>query len=64
MELRRGKGNLERLVRQWKEDEDNKKWVESKTTPCPTCGVRVEKRCIHVLRPMRGLLLILLQLWV
>ncbi|CAD6568962.1 MAG: translation termination inhibitor protein itt1 [Tremellales sp. Tagirdzhanova-0007] len=26
MELRRGKGNLERLVRQWKEDEDNKNY--------------------------------------
>ena len=46
MELRRGKGNLERMVNKWREDEENKKWLQSKTR---ACGVRVEKRYVHVL---------------
>ncbi len=46
MELRRGKGNLERMVSKWREDEENKKWLESRTRACAGCGVRVEKRCV------------------
>jgi len=46
MELRRGKRNLEKMVAQWQEDEDNKKWMEDKTMPCAGCGVRVERRYV------------------
>ena len=52
MEIRRGKGNLERLVNQWREDEENKKWVQSRTTACAECGVRVEKRYVFSARYM------------
>jgi E3 ubiquitin-protein ligase RNF14 len=47
MELRRGKRNLEKMVAQWQEDEENKKWMEEKTMPCAGCGVRVERRCVN-----------------
>ncbi|WVQ62143.1 uncharacterized protein L199_000281 [Kwoniella botswanensis] len=50
MEVRRGKVNLERMVRQYLEDEANKSWLENKTSPCSGCGVRVEKShgCNHM----------------
>ncbi|WVW82357.1 hypothetical protein I302_104364 [Kwoniella bestiolae CBS 10118] len=50
MEVKRGKANLERMVRQYLEDEANKSWMESKTSPCSGCGVRVEKShgCNHM----------------
>ncbi|ORY23205.1 hypothetical protein BCR39DRAFT_362763 [Naematelia encephala] len=50
MELRRGKANLERMVTKWREDEENKKWLESRTRACAGCGVRVEKShgCNHM----------------
>lgn len=44
LELRKGKGNLERLVAKWREDEENKKWLQEMTRACAGCGVRVEKR--------------------
>jgi E3 ubiquitin-protein ligase RNF14 len=44
MEARRGKTNIERMVAKWREDEENKKWLEEKTRACSGCGVRVEKR--------------------
>jgi E3 ubiquitin-protein ligase RNF14 len=47
MELRRGKRNLEKMVAQWQEDEENKKWMEEKTMPCAGCGVRVERRYVN-----------------
>jgi len=46
MEARRGKGNLERMVIKWREDEGNKKWLQARTRACAGCGVRVEKRYI------------------
>ncbi|ORX36001.1 hypothetical protein BD324DRAFT_581472 [Kockovaella imperatae] len=50
MEKRRGKANLERMVAQWREDQENRKWLESKTRACSGCGVRVEKShgCNHM----------------
>jgi len=50
MEARRGRTNLERMVSKWREDEENRKWLESKTRPCSGCGVRVEKShgCNHM----------------
>ena len=47
MESRRGKSNIERMVAKWREDEENKKWLEEKTRACSGCGVRVEKRSVH-----------------
>lgn len=46
MESRRGKSNIERMVAKWREDEENKKWLEEKTRACSGCGVRVEKRSV------------------
>jgi E3 ubiquitin-protein ligase RNF14 len=54
MELRRGKRNLEKMVAQWQEDEENKKWMEEKTMPCAGCGVRVERRYVDQFMPRRG----------
>jgi E3 ubiquitin-protein ligase RNF14 len=50
MEIRRGKTNLDRMVAKWREDEENKKWLESRTRACAGCGVRVEKShgCNHM----------------
>ncbi|EIW72764.1 hypothetical protein TREMEDRAFT_24487 [Tremella mesenterica DSM 1558] len=50
MEIRRGKMNLEKMVRQYREDEENKQWLDSRTRPCSGCGVRVEKShgCNHM----------------
>jgi E3 ubiquitin-protein ligase RNF14 len=46
MEARKGKGNMEKMVRKWKEEEENKKWMKSRTRACAGCGVRVEKRYV------------------
>ena len=46
MEIQKGKGNLERMVAKWKEDEENKKWLNEKTRACPGCSVRIEKRWV------------------
>lgn len=50
MEFRKGKANIERMVAKWQEDEENRKWLESRTRPCAGCGVRVEKShgCNHM----------------
>ena len=50
MEYRKGKGNLERMVQKYIEDEENKKWLEQRTRACAGCGVRVEKShgCNHM----------------
>jgi len=44
IEVRRGMGNLEKLVAKWREHEENRKWLQSRTRACAGCGVRVEKR--------------------
>lgn len=54
MEIQKGKGNLERMVAQWQEDEDNKRWINDKTKACPGCGVRVEKRSVVFLQLRPG----------
>ena len=50
MEMRRGKANLDRMVSQYREDQENKRWLESRTRACSGCGVRVEKShgCNHM----------------
>jgi E3 ubiquitin-protein ligase RNF14 len=44
MEAMKGKANLERMLAKWREDEENKNWLNNWTMPCPSCAVRVEKR--------------------
>lgn len=50
MEMMRGKNNLERMVNKWREDEENRKWLDARTRACGGCGVRVEKShgCNHM----------------
>lgn len=50
LQRRFGKGNLEKLVRQFKEDKANMEWLEKSTMACPGCGVHTEKSvgCNHV----------------
>lgn len=44
IEARRGKAVMDKMLAQWKEDQDNKAWITSNTSACTGCGVRVEKR--------------------
>jgi E3 ubiquitin-protein ligase RNF14 len=50
LQRRFGKGNLERLVRQYEEDRANREWLDKSTVACPGCGVHTEKSagCNHV----------------
>ncbi|WVQ70866.1 hypothetical protein IAR50_000391 [Cryptococcus sp. DSM 104548] len=50
IEKQKGKANIDRLVRQWQEDEMNRQWLEGRTRACAGCGVRVEKShgCNHM----------------
>ncbi|KAL7424702.1 hypothetical protein Q5752_000386 [Cryptotrichosporon argae] len=50
IEVQRGRANIERMVARWREDEENRKWLESRTRGCAGCGVRVEKShgCNHM----------------
>lgn len=50
IERRYGRNNVLRLVRQYEEEQENKKWMDSSTTTCPGCEVKVEKSmgCNHV----------------
>ncbi|PWN49858.1 RWD-domain-containing protein [Violaceomyces palustris] len=45
-----GKAFLEKFIKQHEEDQANKKWLEEHATPCPSCGVRIEKSfgCNHM----------------
>lgn len=50
MELRYGKANLERMVRNHEEETQNRAYIESNTQKCPCCSVRIEKSmgCNHM----------------
>ncbi|KAI6002599.1 hypothetical protein F5J12DRAFT_840055 [Pisolithus orientalis] len=50
LERRYGRTSVQRLVRQHREEEENRKWLESSTTECPGCALRVEKSmgCNHM----------------
>jgi len=50
LQRRYGKGNLEKLVRQFEEERANREWLEKSTMACPGCGVHTEKSmgCNHV----------------
>lgn len=50
MERRYGKASIRKLVVQYEEDQANKKLIDSSTTACPSCRVKVEKSmgCNHV----------------
>jgi E3 ubiquitin-protein ligase RNF14 len=52
MERRFGRDNIIRLVMTFEEEQANKEWLKSSTTPCPGCNVSVEKSlgCNHVSR--------------
>jgi len=63
LQQRFGKGNLEKLVRQFEEDRANREWLDKSTMACPGCGVHTEKSmgCNHVcyfVRLLRDRLLI------
>ncbi|CAG8494145.1 20498_t:CDS:2 [Cetraspora pellucida] len=51
MELRYGKKNLEKLVRDANAELETSKWVKSNTQPCPQCETPIEKSmgCNHML---------------
>jgi len=46
MEKRLGKKHLVKLVGKYKEEEENKKWLEASTTACPGCSTPVEKNMV------------------
>lgn len=50
MEIRYGRNNMQRLVKQYKEGRANKEWLKNSTKECPGCRVYVEKSmgCNHV----------------
>lgn len=49
MEMRYGKGNINRLVKRYHEETSNAEWFKKSTTECPGCLCRVEKNtgCNH-----------------
>ena len=53
LQRRFGKGNLEKLMLQFKEDKANREWLDKSTMACPGCGVHTEKSmgCNHVRHP-------------
>ena len=56
LEMKKGKGNLERLVAKFREDEENKNWLQERTRACAGCGVRVEKRFVRLMSRVRRVL--------
>ncbi|TDL28742.1 hypothetical protein BD410DRAFT_781279 [Rickenella mellea] len=50
LERKFGNGVVQKLVRQYEEEQSNQRWFEASTTPCPGCQVRVEKSlgCNHM----------------
>lgn len=50
MEIKYGKANLERMVRNHEEETQNRQYIESNTQKCPCCAVRIEKSmgCNHM----------------
>ncbi|KAF8845404.1 hypothetical protein BDN67DRAFT_993632 [Paxillus ammoniavirescens] len=50
IERRYGRSNVLKLLRQHEEEQENRKWMNASTMPCPGCEVRVEKSmgCNHM----------------
>lgn len=50
IERRYGRSNVLKLVRQYEEEQENRKWMDLSTMACPGCEIRVEKSmgCNHV----------------
>lgn len=65
LQRRFGKGNLEKLVRQFEEDRANREWLDKSTMACPGCGVHTEKSagCNHVCHFSYVLLRLACNLW-
>lgn len=50
MEQKFGRKTLETLVRKYEEEQQTQQWLSDYTTPCPTCGIAIEKSygCNHM----------------
>lgn len=50
MEQKFGRKTLENLVRRYQEEQQTQQWLSDYTTPCPTCGIAIEKSygCNHM----------------
>ncbi|KAJ1028319.1 hypothetical protein NDA18_002984 [Ustilago nuda] len=50
MEQKFGRKTLETMVRKYEEEQQTQQWLSDYTTPCPTCGIAIEKSygCNHM----------------
>ncbi|SJX62728.1 related to ring finger protein 14 [Sporisorium reilianum f. sp. reilianum] len=50
MEQKFGRKTLETMVRKYQEEQQTQQWLSDYTTPCPTCGIAIEKSygCNHM----------------
>ncbi|KAJ9479260.1 Translation termination inhibitor protein ITT1 [Pseudozyma hubeiensis] len=50
MEQKFGRKTLETMVRKYEEEQQTQQWLSDFTTPCPTCGIAIEKSygCNHM----------------
>ena len=50
MEQKFGRKTLESMVRKYEEEQQTQQWLSDYTTPCPTCGIAIEKSygCNHM----------------
>jgi hypothetical protein len=50
MEQKFGRKTLETMVRKYEEEQQTQQWLSNYTTPCPTCGIAIEKSygCNHM----------------
>lgn len=50
MQKKFGKKTLDTLVKNYLEEQETKQWLQDYTTPCPTCGISIEKSygCNHM----------------
>lgn len=50
MEQKFGRKTLETMVRKFEEEQQTQQWLSDYTTPCPTCGIAIEKSygCNHM----------------
>lgn len=50
MEQKFGRKTIESMVRKYEEEQQTQQWLSDYTTPCPTCGIAIEKSygCNHM----------------
>uniref|UniRef100_V5EU91 RBR-type E3 ubiquitin transferase n=2 Tax=Kalmanozyma brasiliensis (strain GHG001) TaxID=1365824 RepID=V5EU91_KALBG len=50
MQQKFGRKTLETMVRKYEEEQQTQRWLSDYTTPCPTCGIAIEKSygCNHM----------------